>query len=683
MHRTPRDSTIRAPARRLGGIAAAQARAVPAALAVPVAATVPAVSAVPTARAVPASLAALLLAAALATGAASPLAAQANPPEGAGLSPDGCPGGTIRAVAVERQSIYYPDEDDSDGRFRRLVHTVANRLHHRTREGFVRGELLFGPGDCLDPFLVSESARILRSYPFIAEADARIEGDSVVVETQDEWTFKLNVLPKVRGGFGFARAEVAEESFWGTGTRLAFFWREQDEQQDVGGEVRTRRLVGTRADARISVGRTRTGRFFEESLTYPFVGEVGRFAFRESFSRRESLFPYGAPEGAPFTHASLPMATRRASATLAARLGEPGDLTVLGAGVSWREVSFADFPAGVEVVPDLDFGVREPADSATIAAMRPQVVPRDAVRALFLAGKRKIRFVARRGLDAVRGRQDVRTGAQLLLAAGTTLGKPFRRDGGPAGEAWDGADAPADRPGTSVAPSAPGRAFREVAGRLSLFAGAAGPTWVLNAEFAAEAARLVGKDAPSGYRDVLGEFEAHLYWQPTGGPGHTLVANLSGAGGWNRSLPFQLTLGSPGGGMRGIEQEAFPGGRRLVLNLEDRIALDGPFRDVFDLGLTLFLDAGAGWQGDVPFGADSGLRAAAGAGIRMGFPPGSRNAYGLDVAVPLHAGGFRAIRLHVGASQAASLLAGFGDRQTRRSRLVSVLDGIFGMGSGR
>ena len=316
------------------------------------------------------------------------------------------------------------------------------------------------------------------------------------------------------------------------------------------------------------------------------------------------------------------------------------------------------------MVPDLDFGVREPADSATIEALGPQVVPRDAARAVLLAGKRRIRFVARRGLDAVRGRQDVRTGAQLLLAAGTTLGKPFRRDGTPAGGTTDGA-------------------YRELAGRLSLFAGAAGPTWVLSSEFAAEAARLIGEGAPSSYRDVLVEFEAHLYWQPSGGPGHTLVANLSGAGGWNHSLPFQLTLGSPGGGMRGLDQEAFPAGRRLVLNLEDRIALDGPFRDVFDLGLTVFLDAGAGWRGDVPFGADSGPRAAAGAGIRMGFPPGSRNAYGLAVAVPLRDGGLRDVRFHVGVSQTVSLLAGFGDRQTRRSRLVPALDALLGGRSGR
>ena len=606
----------------------------------------------------------------------------ARPPAVGAAQPASCPNGAIRAVAVDSRSIYSADGDAPEGRLRRLVHTVANRLHHRTREDFVRGELLFQPGECRDPFLIAESARILRSYPFIVEAAARAQGDSVVVTTQDEWTLKLNVLPKVRGGFGFARAGIAEESVWGTGTRLAFFWREHDEQQDVGGEVRTRRLVGTRADGRISVGRTRTGTFFEESLTYPFVGEVGRFAFLESYSRRESLFPYAAPAGSPFTFASLPMETRSAGATLAARFGEPGAFTVLGASVLWRDVSFADFPGGVEVVPELDFGQRTEADSATIEAIRPQVVPRSATRAVLVAGSRRVRFVSRRGLDAVRGRQDVRTGAQVLLALGTTLGKPFLADGRPAQPRAVGGTVTGG--GAGIGGEGPrGRAHRELHGRLSVFAGAAGPTWVFNSEFAAEAGRLVGDGAPSALRDVLAQMEAHFYWQPSGGPGHTLVANLSGAGGWNHSLPFQLTLGGAGEGMRGIDQQDYPAGRRLVLNLEDRIALDGPFGDVFDLGLAVFLDAGAGWRGEVPFGVNSGLRAAAGAGLRLGFPPGSRNVYGLDMAVPLHSGGVRAVRFHVGVSRTASLLAGFGDRQTRRSRLVAAPDVIFGGRSGR
>ena len=357
---------------------------------------------------------------------------------------------------------------------------------------------------------------------------------------------------------------------WGTGTRLGFFWRERDEQRDLGAALGTPRLFGTRLDGALTGGRTRTGVFFEESLAYPFTGEVGKYAFVESFSRREGLFSFAAPEGLPFTHAILPMESRRAAATLGMRTGEPGDFAIFAAGVAWEDVSFGDFPDGVEVVPGLDFSVREAADPETVALLRPHAVARSATRALLLLGKRNIRYVARRGLDAIRGEQDVATGAQALATVGTTLG---------------------------------GSWFRDYQARLSLFAGAAGPAWVFNSSLGLEGARR--GDQPS-VRDVLGEFDAYFYWQPDRAPRQTLVAHLSGSGGWNNSVPFQLTLGSPTGGIRGLAPEDFPAGRRVVLNLEDRIALDGPFADLLDVGVAVFMDAGAVWQGDAPSASTRG-----------------------------------------------------------------------------
>lgn len=563
-----------------------------------------------------------------------------------------CPGLTVGEIQIENRSVFHFDDPDPKGRLQRLVRFVSDRLHRRTRRSFLEDELLFRVGDCLDQFRISESARILRAYPFIAEASARVLDEptpgaasgarSVVVETQDDWTLKLNVVPKRRGGFGFTRADLFEESLWGTGTRLGVFWRERDEQRDLGAEVRAPRLLGTRLDGALTGGRTRTGVFFEESLAYPFVGEVGRYAFVESFSRREDLFSFAAAAGLPFTHVLLPMESRRAAATLGLRTGEPGDFTVLAAGLAWEHTSFGDFPSGVEVVPGLDFSVREAASAETVALLRPHAVARTATRALVLVGKRNIQYVARSGLDKIRGEQDVATGAQALLSVGTTLG-------------WS--------------------LFREHQARLSLFAGAAGPSWVFNSALGIEGARWGGEPT---LRDVLGEFDAYLYWQPGRAARQTLVAHVSASGGWNNSVPFQMTLGSPTGGIRGIAPEDFPAGRRVVLNLEDRIALGGPFADVLGVGVVVFLDAGAGWRGDAPFGADSGLRASAGAGLRFGFPPETRNVYGLDVAVPLGGAGLRGARLHVGVSQIASLLKGFGDRQVRRSRAVRTPETLFG-----
>lgn len=575
-------------------------------------------------------------------GAAHPATAQTPPGDQAG-----CPAGVIDNVLVDNRSIYEeaePEEGEPRGWIQGLAAWVTDRLHRRTRRELIESELLFRAGDCLDQLLLDESERILRSLSFIAEADiqaVRVNAGNhlVFVDTRDDWTLKLDVRPEFDHGLRIAYAGGTEENLGGTGTLLGFYYREQDEQRDLGMQLRTIRLAGTRADAAISGGKTRTGVFFSESISYPFVGEIGRWAFVESFSLREDLFPYATPAGRAHTTASLPMQTRRAGATIGRRFGDPGDLTVLGAGLSWEDLRFDGFPAGVELVSQFDFSTRDSADAATIETIRHQVAPRRAARFNIVAGKRKIRFITRRGLDAVTGEQDVRVGSQVLAALGTTLGRP-----------------------------AIGSAShtRELRGNLSLFGGAAADSWVFNSEMTLEGAWLPGAGGSAAlFRDILGQFDAYLYLQPGSARRHTVVVGVSGAGGWDNARPFQLTLGGPYG-IRGYDRLDFPVARRVVVNVEDRIKL-GSLRDLFDVGLAVFVDAGAGWAGDAPFGTDSGLRAAAGAGLRLALPSGARHVVRFDLAVPLQPGGLGDHRFRVGYD-ATSLLAPFRDRQMRRSR---------------
>lgn len=565
-----------------------------------------------------------------------------------------CGGAVITRVFVDNHSIYDAPEPDTSGaeglvpRFSNWARSVANRLHRRTRPSFIERELLFKAGDCLEPLMLAESERLLRALPFIAEADiypVPIGGDDVhvVVDTRDDWTLKLDIRGDWDDRLRLTHVGLTEENLWGTGTLIGFYLSERDEKRDLGGQFRTEQFAGTRLDAHVSGGRTRTGVFFTESVSYPFVGEVGQWAFVESFALREDLFPYAAPAGSSFTNASLPIQTRYGEATLGRRFGTPGDLTVLAGGVSWEDVRFDGFPGGVEVVSGFDFSVRDTADSATIEAIRPQVAARKSGYLNILAGKRNVRFITRRGLDAIRGVQDVRVGTQALVAMGTSFGRQW---------------------------TSPAAAGREIRGKVSLFAGSARSNWVFNTELNLEGARSFGDGSDAGdFRDILGEFDAYFYWQPTTSGRHMFVAGLSGAGGWRNTLPFQLTVGGPHG-IRGYDREDFPAAQRLVVNLEDRIRLDGPFPDLFDLGLALFFDAGAGWSGDVPFGTDSGLRTSAGVGIRVALPAGARQAWRLDIAAPLECRSIQCVQVRAGADL-VSLLTGFDDRQVRRSRAAS------------
>ena len=612
----------------------------------------------------------------LLTAALAPWPAGAQAPPDSASAARACDGRTIAEVEIVNRSIFETaqgDSTDSGGWSRTLANLAqgaADLVHWTTRRSLIEGELLFRAGDCYDPLAVDESGRILRALPFLAEAEISVQEAGrdevrVVVETRDDWTLKMDIRPEWDGGLRIIHAGITEENLFGTGNLAGFYYSERDEVRDLGVELRTSRLFGTRMDAHVEGGRTRTGNFLGQTMAYPFVGEVGRWSFVESWTVREDLFPFAASGGATFTNASLPVHTRVGEVSLARRFGDPGDLTVLGVGASWEDVRFDGFPAGVEVVAGFDFDNRLPADSATAEAIRPQVTPRRGGYLNVIVGKRNVRFESRSGLDGIRAEQDVRLGAEVLAAAGVGGG------GAAAGEAGDG------RSG-----GAPGGG-RFVRGRLSAFGGAAGRSWVLSSELHVEGAAPIGSGAAGGagagaagrgwtgsrgggFEDIVAEWGTTLYWHPAESGRHTVVAGISGAGGWRNTLPFQLTLGGPYG-VRGYDREEFPSAQRVVAHLEDRITLDGPFRDVADMGLAVFADAGAGWGGAAPFGVDSGLKASVGVGLRMAFPAGARRAVRIDFAAPLDELALNRIRFRIGAD-AVSLLSRFGHWQVRRSR---------------
>lgn len=579
--------------------------------------------------------------------------ASAPIPGAAQEPPAPCADGAIREVTIDNHSIFDVDEIDPSHRFRRWFLSVANRAHKRTTEGFIRNELLFQAGDCLEPLLLEESERVLRSYRFIAEAhveavDAGAGLHDVQVQTQDEWSLKINVRPEFEDGLRIARLAVAEENLLGSGARLAVFRHAHQDTRDFGAAWQTPRLFGTRLDARLTGGTTRLGSFFEETVAYPFVAEVGTHAFSETISLREDYFAYAADPDTPYERLMLPMKTFRVQATAAARLGRPGSFAVLGAGVSWEELRFDRFPDQVTTASGDVLRALEPIDSPVLAAVRRQVRPARFLRFSVMAGKRNIRYVKRRGLDAITGEQDVRTGVQALGSLSVERRWPGVADGFGSGALG-------------------------VRGHASLFVGAAGQGWVLSSEFGLEAARQLRDEGAS---DVVGEVDAHFYWRPGARSRHTVAASFYAAGGWRLSRPFQLTVGGPDR-VRGYGRYEFPAGQAAVVNLEDRILLGGALADVVDLSLALFLDAGVGWQGDVPFGWNSGLRAAAGAGLRIGFPAGTqRLPFRLDVAAPLENSRFRSLRYRLGVSAAASLFEGPGDLQTRRSRVPNPALGL-------
>jgi hypothetical protein len=582
----------------------------------------------------------------------APVAGSAQEPGVAGA--EVCPQGRVSYVFIDNHSVFDTSKEHTSGAIR-WAYRAANALHVRTRESFISSELLFRTGDCLDPFLLGESGRILRGYRFLASADVfavpQPDGTNhVVVDTWDEWTTKLDLGIAVSDGFELRRLELTEENFLGRGILIGVFFRERRELQEKGVEVESPRLFG-RWDGRLSLGNTRVGDFFVQELRFPFLGEVGQVAARQQLASRETLFAYSTPQTPDFSNVLVPFTERRIELTAARRCCEPGRLTMFGLGLTFEGLTFPGFPDNVEVTPEGDFDNTEPADSSTVAAIAPQAVERETTRVNLVMGHRQVRFVQRRGLDALVGVQDIRVGWEVLGTLG--LGVPLL------------SDAPADAPDDLFA-------------AVQLFGGGAPGPWTVNTALNVEGRYLFEQgDGRHGWRDIIAELDLYTYWRPSPQSNHTLFLRGTAAAGWSMEMPFQLTLGGEDI-LRGYREEHFPGGQRLVFNLEDRIRLHTPLDDLLDTGITVFGDMGVAWAGDVPFGSNSGIQGNVGMGLRLGFPAGTRRIVRLDFAWPLGPdAALDNVIFRITPLEILGLLTGLEDRQLQRSRRSGVAAGLF------
>jgi len=544
-----------------------------------------------------------------------------------------CEHGRIAEIFVDNGSVFSGARGDLDPRFF-WAYDLVNRAHIRTRDGFIRREVLFREGDCLDPAVLEDSERVLRAASFIADADvfAVPQGDGtvhVVVQTRDEWSFRLE--PQLQGeeGVGLRGVEVREDNLFGRGNRVSAFVREQDGERVYGASVGTRQLLGTPLDADLAVARTPAGYAVTERISYPFRGESGRWAFRQQAERSERNFVFYVPDLENRPRRWL-FPERRRNLDLAGlyRLGNRGRQTLVGVALSGE---WAEYPSDTLQIPEGEERDPLPPGMGAVAGLDSV----STLRVVLLAGHRVVHFDRRRGLDAVNGDEDVRLGWEADIGLGKSV-LAFSTDNDLAMQL-----------GLTISGDLPG----------GIFAGVRG---VGEARYDFDADERA-------WRNLFGQADLWAYWRPGPASRYTWVLSAAGDGGFRTRVPFQLTLGSRGG-LRGFSRHVAVGERRVVASLEHRAFLGWPFPRLFDLGSAAFVDVGKIWAGGDPYAVRAPLFASAGAGLRVAFPPGSRRTYRLDVAVPV-APELRLgeVEVSFGVGQAVGRGAADDDPQLRRS----------------
>ena len=521
----------------------------------------------------------------------------------------------------------------------------ANWMHTETKEDFLSKQLLFKEGDCHSQFMLSESERRIRELDFLALASVRSFNETdgskrVLVETQDRWTLQLSLGMNLEEGFEFTGGSVEEKNLFGQGLAIRGFYRKLREQQDMGAGIESKRLLGSNWATKMEGGETRIGTFFEQDFSYPFLAEIGRFSSKQSILIREDVFAYFLPNGRNYSHALQPLRQRSGEISLAGRSGQPGNWTLFGMGISKQELSFDNFPTGLEVIRDRDFSTFENAPSHINQELYHQTQNHSFTRINFILGRRNIKFQKRQGLNGLKGSQDIPLGAELDLTLGKSINFLSTNN------ITSGKDIFFQFRGYGAI--APGR-------------------WILASSVNLQGRRVEGFPQ-SDWNDVLGEFDLYTYWKPKIVPSHTLFTRLSGSGGWRTSAPFQLSLGGFST-LRGYRLGYNPGAKILIATLEDRIYLGSPGDGRMDIGMTGFVDVGSMWAGDVPFGSNSGLQASAGAGIRIGLPSGATDVIRIDLAIPINGPtAFSSPTFRITAYEVLGFLRGFEDDEMRRSR---------------
>lgn len=574
------------------------------------------------------------------------------PQPGKAAAQETCPDGFVSQVLIVNHSLFPPEELPEDGRLR-WAYRLTNALRFRTRQDFIRNQLLLEEGECFDEDLVRESGRILREFQFLSRAEVtpvrQVDGGvDLEVETRDEWSTKASLDVRFQDGLRFQGGSLVEENLLGRGITLGFFRTAREAEESTGGNIEIPGIMGSGWDMLLGGHRGRIGSSLEQALIHPFEGEVGRTAFRQSVRRSRDLFPYTVPldmqEGeAPFSHVVVPLVVEGAEISAARRWGEPGDLLViLGGGITYERVGpgWIDEAEGVR---DGRFGDRTPIPEDEAEVLAPQLVPRQAFRLNVLGGFRKISYQYRYGLDTVTGVQDFPVGRELLFSMGRSMG---HTGPGRPGDVFAGASLRLGWGGTVFASYLTGT----VEGRRQQRTGPGLESW----------------------GDLITETHGFFYWQPYHGLARTIVVRATLQGGWQTSSPFQLTLGGESG-VRGYGELDLPVGRKAVVSLENRGKFPGPFPGLIDLGFTLFGDVGQGWAGDVPLARDTGWRGTLGAGLRIGFPAGSSSVIRADVAFPIGPTGLASGPIfRISAREAIGILDDFRSPDVARSRHAGI-----------
>lgn len=505
--------------------------------------------------------------------------------QGATWTTASCNGKIVSAIVITpRDPSFIP----VPRRLRRVARSVG-LLHTTSKAEVIDRFLLLDVGQRCTDRQLTESERILRLQPFLADATVRAVPDSaggvrIEVETIDEipTVFGLHFHGMLPSALRLGNGNVGGQGLYlAASVKRGFAYRTGVGVYGTAYQVFGRPYTMTLVAERAPLGSTLT-----LALGHTFLTDLQRTAWHVGYGDVNRYASFLRPDSD-----ALSLGVRRRFWDLGRvrRLGLGRRSAFVGALLTREDVAPADHAV---VVSDTGLVVD------TSAALGGPVPAYRNLRLNAVIGVRALSFMPVRGFDALRAVQDVATGVQF----GALVGRGIPRFGANDDDLFVSTD------------------FYTGLGSTTSFA-------ALRVEGEARRDRRTNR-----WDSIIGS--GRLAWYVKPAVAHVLISSVEFGGGWRVRVPFQLTLGDRRGGVRGYSASRVAGAIRGVARLEERWSI-GKLTKHGALGLAGFAGAGRVWAGDAPFGANSRTMVGVGVGLLAAFPPQSPRLWRLDLAIPV------------------------------------------------
>jgi hypothetical protein len=462
-------------------------------------------------------------------------------------------------------------------------------LHHTTTaDGVVRRFVTLDPGQRCTEFRRSETERILRAQPFLADATVTTTpvGDSVLVNVTTVDEVALVAGARLQGAKVRAFS-LGTLNFQGAGMHIEGRWEDGRARRDgIGAKVAHYQMFGHPYTMRLEGARHPIGEHYSTGLSHPFYTDLQRIAWHAGYSTSKDHGRLRRPDRVELLQ---PIDRSMWNVGGVLRFGPPQRLWLVGGML-----------IGERLIPrDALFRVDSTGEMLTVDTTGMRRYPRyDANHIAGVLGLRALKFSRMRGLDALAAEQDVGTGTQV----GTMVG---------------------------IQPSARSP-FRESFASVDAYAAGRSRRSFVGARMEAES-RLNLREG--SWEHLVSSGRAAWYLVPS--PRWTSELSIEGASVWRSVLPFQLELGDRRGGLRGYARSLEAGSHRALARVEQRLDLARYQKTRAALGAAAFTEAGKVWAGDAPFGVTTPVRVSIGAAILAAVPARSQRTIRAELAVPL------------------------------------------------